>query len=117
MTSSLASAAATVRIALCQMIAGSDKAANLAIAVAAVAAAAREGARIVALPECFNSPYATDQFPIYAEPIPASREELDPALHPSTAALSAVAREHEIFLIGGAWAAGGDGCGCCARSA
>ena len=91
----------TVRVALCQLLAGGDKLRNLEAAAAAVAEAASHGAKIIALPECFNSPYATDQFPLFAEPIPATRAELDPSRHPSSAALSAAAAAHGVYLIGG----------------
>lgn len=62
------------RLGLCQTLVGADKAANLATAKDAVAEAVGEGAQVVCLPECFNSPYATDQFPVYAEKVndPAS---------------------------------------------
>ena len=95
--------AGTPRLALVQMLAGADKAANLAAARAAVGAAARGGANIVALPECFNSPYATDQFPRYAEPAPARRADIDAAAHPTAAMLSAAAAEHGVFLVGGSF--------------
>jgi omega-amidase len=91
----------TCKLVLCQLLPGADKAANLAAARAAIAEAARSGAHIVALPEVFNSPYATDQFPVYAEPIPARASELDAAAHPSTHMLSAAAAEHGVFLVGG----------------
>lgn len=45
---------ADVNVALCQILVGNDKPANLATAKAAVAKAAALGAQIVALPECFN---------------------------------------------------------------
>jgi omega-amidase len=47
-------AASTVRVALCQIMAGADKQANLDTAVAAIAEAASHGAKLIALPECFN---------------------------------------------------------------
>lgn len=97
----VAAAAARCRVALCQLMVGSDKAANLASAVAKVAEAARGGANIVALPECFNSPYATDQFPVYAEPIPARRRDIDPVTHVSVAALSEAAAANRVYLVGG----------------
>ena len=89
------------RLALLQLLPGADKPANLAAATAAIAAAAAGGANLIALPEVFNSPYATDKFPLYAEPIPAAASELDPVAHPSTHALSAAAARHGVFLVGG----------------
>jgi len=97
----MAAVAARVRVALCQLLVGADKAANLAGARAAIADAARHGVDIVALPECFNGPYATDKFPIYAEPIPARKADIDPATQPSTAMMSAAAAEHGVYLVGG----------------
>ena len=44
----------TVKIALCQILSGSDKLANLKTAVEAIHDAAAQNAKIVALPECFN---------------------------------------------------------------
>jgi omega-amidase len=88
-------ATSTVRLALCQLLCGTgDKAADTARALAAIAEAAgpRGRAQIVALPECWNSPYATSAFGAYAEAIPGG---------PSSAALSAAAREHKVFLVGG----------------
>ena len=41
--------------------------------------------------ECFNSPYGTQYFADYAEPIPGT----------STECLSSVAKECKIYLIGG----------------
>ena len=93
----------TPRIALLQLAVGADKAANLAAARAAIGDAARGGAHIVALPECFNSPYATAEFPRHAEPIPAAGERPDAVAHPSTAMLAAAAAEHGVFLVGGSF--------------
>lgn len=91
----------TPRLALLQILAGSNKAANLKTARDAIADAARGGAKIIALPECFNSPYATDQFPVFAEPMPESVEAIIEDLHPSTAMLSGAAAEYKVFLVGG----------------
>ncbi|RFU76567.1 hypothetical protein TARUN_5652 [Trichoderma arundinaceum] len=88
-----------VKIALVQLLSGSDKAANLKHAASQVAKAASRGSKIVVLPECFNSPYGTDFFPKYAEtllPLPPVKEQA-----PSYYALSAMAAENKVYLIGG----------------
>lgn len=53
---------------------------------------AKERAKIVVLPECFNSPYRTDAFGEYAEPIPNGFTSM---------AMSKVAQECDIFLVAG----------------
>ncbi|KAL1873821.1 hypothetical protein VTK73DRAFT_736 [Phialemonium thermophilum] len=88
-----------VKLACIQLASGPDKAANLAHAREKVLEAAKTGAKIVVLPECFNSPYGCDYFPSYAEqlkPFPPSAER-----SPSFAALSDIAQEAGIYLIGG----------------
>ena len=61
--------------------------------------ASNEGAKLIVLPECFNSPYGTDYFPKYAEKLGSSTpsEEDSPSFH----ALSAIAKEANAFLVGG----------------
>lgn len=88
-----------VKLACIQLAAGPDKSANLAHAASEVARAARDGSKIIVLPECFNSPYGCDYFPQYAEqlrpfPPPAQRS-------PSYHALSAMATENKVYLVGG----------------
>jgi omega-amidase len=61
--------------------------------------AAKAGAQIIVLPECFNSPYGCDYFPSYAEtllPSPPTKEQ-SPSFH----ALSAIAAETKTYLVGG----------------
>lgn len=48
--------------------------------------------KVVALPECFNSPYGTKYFNEYAENIPNGE---------TSKALSNIAKELKVFLIGG----------------
>ena len=56
------------RLGLVQLAVGANKAENLARAENFVNKAASEGgAKIIALPECFNSPYGTQYFKEYAE--------------------------------------------------
>ncbi|KAK3326340.1 hydrolase-like protein [Apodospora peruviana] len=88
-----------VKIACIQLASGADKAANLSHAADKVREAASSGVKIVVLPECFNSPYGCDYFPSYAEellPSPPSPEQ-SPSFH----ALSAMARDNNVYLVGG----------------
>jgi predicted amidohydrolase len=88
-----------VKLACVQLASGPDKAANLQHAADKVREAAAAGAKIVVLPECFNSPYGCDHFPSYAETLLPSPPT--PAQSPSFHALSAMARDNAIYLIGG----------------
>ncbi|XP_042230438.1 omega-amidase NIT2-like [Homarus americanus] len=84
-------AASKLRLALIQMAVGETKSKNVARAVQLIREAAGGGAQVVALPECFNSPYGPNYFPQYAEAIPGE----------STEALSAAAKKFGIFVVGG----------------
>ncbi|KAL1302771.1 hypothetical protein AAFC00_003118 [Neodothiora populina] len=88
-----------LKLALVQLASGSDKTANLARARTKVLEATKNGANIVVLPECFNSPYGTKYFPKYAETLIPSppTEEQSPTYH----ALSALAKESKAYLVGG----------------
>ncbi|XP_073473060.1 omega-amidase NIT2 [Aquarana catesbeiana] len=86
-----ARAMAKFRLSLVQLFVSPVKADNLKKASELIKQAAQQGAQIVALPECFNSPYGTKFFPEYAEKIPGQ----------STQMLSEVAKECGIYLIGG----------------
>lgn len=79
------------RLALIQLQVSSIKSDNVTRACSLIQEAAKQGAQIVSLPECFNSPYGTKYFPEYAEKIPGE----------STQKLSEVAKECSIYLIGG----------------
>ncbi|KAE8355413.1 carbon-nitrogen hydrolase [Aspergillus coremiiformis] len=88
-----------LKLALVQLASGSDKAVNLAHARTKVLEAAQAGAKLIVLPECFNSPYGTQYFPKYAEtilPSPPTAEQ-----SPSYHALSAIAAEAKAYLVGG----------------
>lgn len=88
-----------VKLALIQLATGASKSTNLSNARQKVLEASSNGARIIVLPECFNSPYGTQFFPKYAEtllPSPPS-EEASPTFH----ALSKLAKEAGTYLVGG----------------
>jgi omega-amidase len=91
----------TVKFAGLQILCTPDKAENLRTAHRYINEAASAGAKIISLPEIFNSPYATDQFAAYAEPIPSKKADIDASIHTSVAVLSKAASENGVFLIGG----------------
>ncbi|KAI8867886.1 nitrilase 2 [Ramicandelaber brevisporus] len=88
-----------VKIALVQLLVSANRAVNLERAGAKVKQAAQAGARLVVLPECFNSSYGTQYFDANAEPVVDSKT-LEPT-GDSTKALSAMAAENNVFLVGG----------------
>lgn len=91
MSATAQTATGSLRLGLVQMAVGSDKSVNLARAAKLVAQAAANGAAVVALPECFNSPYGTQYFGNYAEEFPGQ----------STKALSDIAKSNKVYLVGG----------------
>ncbi|CAG9857620.1 unnamed protein product [Phyllotreta striolata] len=80
------------RTALIQMQVGADLTKNLDNAAKHIAQAKESGAELIALPECFNSPYGVNFFKQYAESVPQGR---------TCEALSKAARDHSVYLIGG----------------
>lgn len=89
----------SVKLALVQLACTADKAHNLSHARAKVLEATKRGAKIVVLPECFNSPYGTKYFPHYAETLLPSppTESQSPTFH----ALSKLAKEANAYIVGG----------------
>ena len=80
-----------MKVALLQTTVYDDKDKNLSEASSLLKKATDEGAEVAILPEMFNCPYETEKFPIYAE------ERGDK----SYAALSKMAKENGVLLIGG----------------
>ncbi|AEG14116.1 Nitrilase/cyanide hydratase and apolipoprotein N-acyltransferase [Desulfofundulus kuznetsovii DSM 6115] len=80
------------KVAVCQMIIHQEKEKNLVRAREMIARAAKQGARLVVLPEMFNCPYVARLFPRYAESYPEG---------PSLQMLSRAAREEGVYLVGG----------------
>ncbi|KAF0291731.1 Omega-amidase NIT2 [Amphibalanus amphitrite] len=85
-------AASRFRLALVQLSVCANKQENLLRAARMVKEATAGGAQMVALPECFNSPYGTQYFGEYAESVPDG---------PSCKALSEMARDNSVHLVGG----------------
>ncbi|KAK9078940.1 hypothetical protein SSX86_002999 [Deinandra increscens subsp. villosa] len=83
-------------IGLCQLSVTADKERNIAHARLAIEEAAEKGAKLVVLPEIWNSPYSNDSFPVYAEDIDAGADS-----SPSTTMLSEVACSLKITIVGG----------------
>jgi len=90
-----------VKLALCQIMVGGDKTANIQAAKEAISKAAAAGAKLISLPECWNSPYSTTSFPEYAETVPDIGRLPTQNDSPSIASLCELAKEHGIYLIGG----------------
>lgn len=84
------------KIGLCQLSVTADKDRNIAHARKAIQEAAELGAKLVLLPEIWNSPYSNDSFPVYAEDIDAGGD-----VSPSTAMLSELSHALKITIVGG----------------
>lgn len=79
------------KLGLCQMMGSFDKEQSKAAAKRMVEQAAKNGAQIAALPEMWNCPYSNDYFREYAETADGETVEF----------LSRLAKENDIYLIGG----------------
>lgn len=84
--------ASKIKTALIQLFVGANKQENVRRAVEKIGQAAKNNAKIVSLPECFNSPYGVKYFPEYSEAIPDGE---------TIKALSKAAKENNVYLIGG----------------
>ena len=80
-----------MKIAVIQMLVGDDKLLNLDRACDFVAQAAQGGAQVAVLPEMFNCPYKTENFPVYAEKAGGH----------SWQRLSDAARQNDVYVVGG----------------
>lgn len=86
----MSSPVGSFRLALIQLAVSSNKSQNLTRAAAKIKEAVLNGAQVVSLPECFNSPYGTKHFPEYAESVPDG---------PSCEALKKAAIENKVSLL------------------
>jgi predicted amidohydrolase len=83
-----------LKVALIQITSGADKQVNLNHAKEFILKALKKDPSIdlTVLPECFNSPYSVSEFANYAEKIPDGE---------STKFLSQLAKNNNIYLVGG----------------
>ncbi|XP_052866278.1 omega-amidase NIT2-like [Anopheles cruzii] len=82
------------KVALVQLKGRPTKKENIANAIAEVRLAKDKGARLIILPECFNSTYSTAEFGRNAEAIPSGE---------TSQALAKLAAELGIYLVGGSY--------------
>ncbi|MDC6274315.1 carbon-nitrogen hydrolase family protein [Lacticaseibacillus paracasei] len=84
----------TLQVALLQFHCGGDKKANLAKVTQFIERAIQHDPKpqLLVLPECFQSPYAVDQFANYAERIPEGE---------TSTFLSEQAKKYNVSIIGG----------------
>ena len=99
-------APAAFRIGLVQMTVVPTKGDNIRNMLKKVAEAAGAGAKVVVLPEVWNSSYATSEFPGNAEPVPDVGAGGDDAVmrrdqSVSSNAMRNAAMEHGVWLVGG----------------
>jgi omega-amidase len=104
--SSSPSSTESFKFAAIQLSVVESKEANQAQAKARIEEAAHNGARVISLPECWNSPYSNASFPVYAEPIaePGSTDnaQVDAASEgASTLLLRTLAKSLNVCIIGG----------------
>mmetsp|Transcript_4696 Transcript_4696/g.10556 ORF Transcript_4696/g.10556 Transcript_4696/m.10556 type:complete len:277 (+) Transcript_4696:108-938(+) len=83
------------RVALLQFPVTEDKERNQKTASEYIGRASKEGAKLVVLPEIWNSPYATAAFPEYAEDLSTISSS------PSAHLLQQHALKHEMWIVGG----------------
>jgi len=89
------------RLAVCQLLVGSNKQSNILNAAKSVREAAQNKANVVVLPEMWNCPYSNESFPKYAEPIPIDVKQFNEGQSPSLTMLSRIAKECGITLVAG----------------
>ena len=80
-----------IKIASLQTKVYEDKYDNIEKLAELIASGAADGADIISLPEMWNCPYQTENFPVYAEP----------AQGDSWLALSTIARKNKAYVVGG----------------
>ncbi len=85
----------SLRVGLCQLLVGRNKAQNVEKATNMIREAASKGAQLVVLPECFNCPYGTKYFKDYAEMASPGNPTFD--------AMANAARDNKVWLVAGSF--------------
>ncbi|KAH8056616.1 hydrolase [Aureococcus anophagefferens] len=88
-----------LRVAAVQLRVSRDRASNLRRAAELIDAAAADGARFVALPECFTGKYGVDLFAGHREALAADADGAEAAS--GSAVLAAAAKRHGVVATGG----------------
>lgn len=91
----------SMKVGICQVDVGADKPANIVTVKKALSEAASNGADMVVLPECWNSPYSTACFPEYAEKVPGVGETCTEEESPSYKMVCDTAKETGKWIVGG----------------
>ena len=91
----------SLRVGLCQIKVTSDKLLNIETAITSIRKAIDDNAKLIVLPEVWNSPYATSSFGTYAETIPLVGQIPENSVTPSLSALSTIAKENKVWIVGG----------------
>ena len=93
-----------LRLTLIQLRSTADKLENIQHARDMIRRAVNEHkADLVVLPECWNSPYSTASFPVYAEPVPNMGGLPDVQSSPSSQMLVDIAKELKVWIVGGSY--------------
>lgn len=90
------------KLGICQLLVDAEKSICHERAKEAVREVCSLGANLVALPECFNGPYATAKFRSFAEPVPPkgwTGSISDDS--PSVSLLKELALAHKVYVVGG----------------
>lgn len=80
-----------LKVSLIQLKVVADKRKNLEKAEDMIRQAAKNGARLILLPEMFNTPYESSNFPVYAEEYPGE----------TNLWLESLSKELEVYIAGG----------------
>ena len=91
----------SLKVGVCQVAVTADKSLNIETAARALDEASGNGANMIVLPECWNSPYSVACFPEYAEEVPGVGEICDPQASPSFSMVCETAKKNGVWVVGG----------------